>query len=254
MDTALFLTLFLFAVQIAAGVAPMRWPQCAWLAGLIFWLSLAGAVGSLAWYIVSHSDWFISNLETMGRQKIAIALGIVSAIGLVSAFSLYGSGNKPAPASPGASTVASGAHSNATVLSKLTNTQLRNHAIAFAARMRTFEANLRVDEDIARVQEMGRQIPRPKSEEESAEIFRRRVAESIRTQTAKDLAYINNLRPEAIAIRDELELRLERIGILKPTGYESVRATRALEGSLAGIKPITEAADFLEQRARRLPD
>jgi hypothetical protein len=41
MDTALFLTLFLFAVQISAGVAPMIWPnpEHAWIARMIFWAS-----------------------------------------------------------------------------------------------------------------------------------------------------------------------------------------------------------------------
>ena len=54
MDGALFSLLFFFFVQISAGVAPMRWPECKWLAGVIFWISTAGAVGCLIWYSYSQ--------------------------------------------------------------------------------------------------------------------------------------------------------------------------------------------------------
>lgn len=56
MDTAAWLTALSFAVQIAAGVAPMRWPQHVWIAGVIFWLSLAFALGCSAWWILSNQE------------------------------------------------------------------------------------------------------------------------------------------------------------------------------------------------------
>lgn len=56
MDTAAWLTALSFAIQIAAGVAPMRWPQHAWLAGVIFWLSLAFALICSAWWILSNQE------------------------------------------------------------------------------------------------------------------------------------------------------------------------------------------------------
>jgi hypothetical protein len=52
MDTALFLTFFLFAVQISAGLAPLIWPnpEHAWIAKSIFWSSgLFAVICFLVW-------------------------------------------------------------------------------------------------------------------------------------------------------------------------------------------------------------
>jgi hypothetical protein len=78
MDTALFLTFFLFVVQIAAGVAPMRWPEQRWLAEAIFGLSMAGTVACLVWYGYSNQDWFI---ETMGQKTFGIVI-VIAAVAL----------------------------------------------------------------------------------------------------------------------------------------------------------------------------
>lgn len=77
LDTALFLTLFLFAVQTAAGVAPMRWPHHTWLAGLIFYVSGIFAVACLVWWSFSNWDWLMSALQ----PPQVIALGLAVALG-----------------------------------------------------------------------------------------------------------------------------------------------------------------------------
>lgn len=66
-----------FAVQIAAGVAPMLWPDRRWLAGLIFWAACAIAFGSLFF-------WLYLNLGTV------MALFQPNAIMLVGALLLAG--------------------------------------------------------------------------------------------------------------------------------------------------------------------
>jgi hypothetical protein len=50
-DAALVLTLVLFFMQIAAGVAPMKYPDKAWIADIVWWLSLFGALASLGWWL-----------------------------------------------------------------------------------------------------------------------------------------------------------------------------------------------------------
>lgn len=77
LDTALFLTLFLFAVQTAAGVAPMRWPNHTWLAGLIFYVSGFFAVACLVWWSFSNRDWLMPAVQPpqIILFGLAVALG-----------------------------------------------------------------------------------------------------------------------------------------------------------------------------------
>jgi hypothetical protein len=77
-DNALFSLLFFFFVQISAGVAPMRWPQCKWLAGVIFWISSAGAAACLIWYGYSQG-WFSMAITMAGRQTFGILVLICGA-------------------------------------------------------------------------------------------------------------------------------------------------------------------------------
>lgn len=77
MDGALFTLLFFFFAQIAAGVAPMLWPQCRWLAGLIFWLSTGGATVSLAWYLYSNSEWWLDSIMGMASGKTIVGASLV---------------------------------------------------------------------------------------------------------------------------------------------------------------------------------
>jgi hypothetical protein len=77
MDTALFLTLFLFAVQISAGVAPMIWPnpEHAWIARSIFWSSGIFAV-------ICFIIWAQPMSYTSPNYLIAFGL-IIAACGFV---------------------------------------------------------------------------------------------------------------------------------------------------------------------------
>jgi hypothetical protein len=77
MDTALFLTLFLFAVQISAGVAPMIWPnpEHAWIARSIFWASGLFAVVCLVIWAQPMS--FITPNYLIAAGLIIAACGFV---------------------------------------------------------------------------------------------------------------------------------------------------------------------------------
>jgi hypothetical protein len=93
MDGALFSLLFFFFVQISAGVAPMRWPQCKWLAGVIFWISTAGAILCLIWY--GHSQgWIETVIDMMGRQTAGILVFICGATIGVFGLSMIAAGEK----------------------------------------------------------------------------------------------------------------------------------------------------------------
>jgi hypothetical protein len=76
-DTALFLTLFLFAVQTTAGVAPMRWPQHKWISDVIFYMSGFFAVVCLVVYVSTNSDWLLPSIKPFH----VIALGLSIAVG-----------------------------------------------------------------------------------------------------------------------------------------------------------------------------
>jgi len=77
MDTALFLTLFLFAVQIAAGVAPLIWPnpEHAWIARSIFWSSGLFAVVCLVIWAQPMS--FVSPNYLIAFGLVIAACGFV---------------------------------------------------------------------------------------------------------------------------------------------------------------------------------
>ncbi|CAN0343602.1 unnamed protein product, partial [Phaeothamnion confervicola] len=75
--TALFLTLFLFSVQTAAGVAPMRWPEHRWLADGIFYLSGFFAIICLVTYLILNRDWLMPNIQ----PSHVITVGLVFIMG-----------------------------------------------------------------------------------------------------------------------------------------------------------------------------
>lgn len=52
---ALVLTMVLFFIQIAAGVAPVRYPKQAWVADIIWWISMVGALACFAWWLYLNS-------------------------------------------------------------------------------------------------------------------------------------------------------------------------------------------------------
>ena len=133
-------------------------------------------------------------------------------------------------------------------LSGLSNIQLRDATIDFAAKMRTFEANAEPQFHMPRAG-----LPKDQMDAQwTAET--NRISEA---QRLKQLEFSNNYLGTARELRDEIILRLKRIGILSPyvelTPIESI-GPRVLDiGSLAGPYPIASAANYLEKLARRLP-
>lgn len=76
MDSAAVLAAISFAVQIAAGVAPVKWPQHAWLASLIFWGACIVAIVSVLLWGYSNQGW----LMAYWKPQSLIAAGIVAAV------------------------------------------------------------------------------------------------------------------------------------------------------------------------------
>jgi hypothetical protein len=101
MDTTLFLTLFLFAVQTAAGVAPMKWPQHTWLAGWIFYLSGIFALICSFWWFISNRDWIM--LYVQPPQIIAVGLAVALG-GLIWQWSKGPQNLQPLPIAAGTAT------------------------------------------------------------------------------------------------------------------------------------------------------
>ena len=81
-DTTAFLAILSFSVQIMAGVAPMRWPQHAWLAGVIFWLALAFALGCSGWWILSNREMAMAVIKS-GYSVAALLVARQPPIGRV---------------------------------------------------------------------------------------------------------------------------------------------------------------------------
>ena len=80
MDTAAWLTALSFAVPIVAGVAPVRWPQHTWIAGVIFWLSLVFALVCSAWWILSNQETVMVIIRSgYSVAALLVALGVLVA-------------------------------------------------------------------------------------------------------------------------------------------------------------------------------
>jgi len=94
-DTALFLTIFLFAVQLIAQGAAMKWPQHRVASELVFWPALIGAVFSLLWYGYSNFDWIVATVNAMGRKTVGITITLFSVA--FGAFGLSLIGGAPPP-------------------------------------------------------------------------------------------------------------------------------------------------------------
>jgi hypothetical protein len=78
-DSAAWVAIVSWSLQVMAGVAPVRYPQHAWLAGVIFWLSFAVAVASSAWWVFSNPDTTMAII----RSGYTVAGLLVVVAGLV---------------------------------------------------------------------------------------------------------------------------------------------------------------------------
>ena len=234
--------------------------------------------------MVEKSDWFAAivavitlgaglYMSTYRRAVIrgsGLALAALGIVGLVYWFGYYrnaadaqapsisapnsGSGNTVIiPGSNNTVTIGPGAESTASsrALKDLSNAQLRDASIDYAAKMRTFESNAQVNS------------PSPpkffdkqsKAEQQSmSDAFAKKI---LQFGAQEELQFNNNYLGNARALRDEIILHLNRIGILAPyvemTPFDDIGARVLDTGIVRGANPIFCAANYLEKLARRLP-
>ena len=134
-------------------------------------------------------------------------------------------------------------------LKSLSNTALRRRATTLAAEMRAFEVNYKATESIRMQEQSSRSAMRSKDmteEQKSAAWYEDRLRDSgYRAQFRA--AFMTRYYQKAVAMRHELSGRL---GIFPP--YREMSATLD-HGMLAGVNPVTEAADLLDSLAAKLP-
>ena len=133
-------------------------------------------------------------------------------------------------------------------LRSLSNTQLRDATIDFAAKMRTFETN---------AEPQFHMPPAGLSKDQMQAQWNAETNRMEEGRRQKQLEFSNNYLGTARELRDEIILRLKIIGILSPyvelTPIEAI-GPRVLDiGNLVGPYPVMSAANYLEKLARRLP-
>jgi hypothetical protein len=120
-------------------------------------------------------------------------------------------------------------------LSSLTNAQLRDRTLALAARLRTFQEGA----DEGRNDLIDTTLP-GWSHEEQGRAFRRITSSLQRHHEETQSDFRTGFMSDALALRQEL---MSRLGIASP-----------LEGG-DNLEPLRyDAADYLEELARSLPD
>jgi len=87
-----------------------------------------------------------------------------------------------------------------------------------------------------------------KTPEERINTMNQQSALFLQFHANEDTAFRNELLGQAVYARDSL---LARLGNPVPTAQEHMKML-AFDGILAGPSPISDAADYLEQLARRL--
>ncbi len=135
----------------------------------------------------------------------------------------------------------------------LTTDELRAHALDWAAKMRTFDRMFREQraqkEDSER---QGQMANRGKSAEEQRALWQQQTNGMLSDYRQREQDFKQVYLGTAVALRDELINRYIRVGAVppKPLRWNTVFENQAL----AGVDPIGEAATYLEQLARELPD
>lgn len=130
-------------------------------------------------------------------------------------------------------------------LSQLSNIQLRQRVSDLTARMRTFEAGIKESQ----MKELSSRSPANLSPEQRQTEWNAYTARMLSQSAEAQAQFRSQFLPQALALREAISTR---VGILQP--YSSDPKTVALDyGMLAGVSPISDAADYLESLARRLP-
>jgi hypothetical protein len=185
----------------------------------------------------------------IGRTIVGPALLIIiSSLGFIAGIAWALTGNVPLLAGP-----ATGA---AQRLSDLSNVQLRARASRFSAQLREFEAEHALEErriSQQETEEMLRQIPVKNAEdiERQNTIAKQNQSAMMERRAQYQAAFNTRFRSRALEFREELS---RREGIYPPFKPD-IRHTGALDhGNLAGINPVSQVGDYLDELIRKLPD
>jgi hypothetical protein len=123
---------------------------------------------------------------------------------------------------------------------------LRDQIVSFAKELRNFDGNLRqhdYEQEIADSNSI-RSLPR----DQQATEWNRQVNASVQRKINEETDVKNRYFVQAQEYEQEL---LRRLGISTPQRPERA-SVLAYNGSMAGVSPISELADYLEGLARRL--
>jgi len=133
-------------------------------------------------------------------------------------------------------------------IKNLTNAQLKERTTAFAAQMRVFDVRRsQAVENLFILQPITREM----SQEEKNSIWQKNNMELQKLIADTQIEFMNRFRPEALALKDELLFRLRMQGFQPPPPLKLAESTIS-DGTLAGIHPISDAANWIESMARLL--
>jgi hypothetical protein len=128
-------------------------------------------------------------------------------------------------------------------LSSFSNAQLRDRVLRLTAAMRTFEGGIKAAES-----PVMNPLPATATETQRHADWTARTNAMLERSTQAQNEFRVRFLPEALALREEMS---KRLGRMPP--YPEDRKTVALNyGMLAGVSPISDAADYLEELARQM--
>jgi hypothetical protein len=129
-------------------------------------------------------------------------------------------------------------------ISQLSNEQLRSRVSELAAAMRTFEAGYK---DTQAQEAVPRILPPDTPQEQRQAAWNARMSRMTSHSMAAQSQFRIQFLPQALALREAL---CNKLGIMPP--YQTGRVALDV-GMMAGVSPVSDAADYLESLARRLP-
>lgn len=133
-----------------------------------------------------------------------------------------------------------------TAYSKMTNRELRAATLELVARLREFEQTVEVDDRDSYLAQFN-DMRNAKTEEERTNIWQHQNQALSQRSFQRQFEFGQNYRADALLLRDEMLRRL-------PKQPKEQRPIVALDrGMLGGIRPVGEAADYLERLAKLLP-
>lgn len=148
-------------------------------------------------------------------------------------------------------------------ISQLSNGALQKAAIEFAERMRTFEANAKLREPKRTPMKLLALVPpeeQQKAQQRAAEIWEQDTQRTNEYHTRITNEFRNSYLLRARELRAEIERRLAQSGRFPPymkgtnPATEQFAITTLEHGHLSGIRPVSDAADYIETIAQLLAD